>query len=599
MRILFYSLSSSYLFQTRAAKIHARFYQTGVLPMIDELRTAAENDLSQFATLLRNSRRADEGISWNDLVDEVAQLCTQADSVWLLPLRNCDEGEFRWPVEGFYAELLPLLAFDAEVIIELVAEIVSFRGSGKTWAFLAGFEKWCSADNERLDRVVEMIREDRVPKALLAPALRSMMANAGPEHFDEVLMMFREEADEDASIAAGVLCNVKNLEDDQAGQILDAAIDRLPVIDPKHAPRVFEDALALAMRGDTGTETELIEIASAISPTIFAEAAARCVFLAGSCPSPETVETVYGLIEKSAPLTSSTIEMIDSGIARWIADDQGFVPFSDALLHFVKEANLTFSQLDSTAHAILRLDAARLDVVIGGLLASDTYEGAQAANDLALASLSRQLEPEIDFSRYSLSDEAALRIGRRVAGIFAISPVTATASLLALLRTGPKGAADEIVQLMFDPVLLSYWEEPKKYLARRREHETPDLSARIDGLIASIKEYEANIKAVPPIDELFPSEKRRFLRSLKRHAENKEINERAQKGSVLASLVSTRIILNGDAAVFSVNDGEGGEHRSEQEMRSIEHLQALPRLDAIDPFGYWYSRRLLLSGLKP
>ena len=122
------------------------------------------------------------------------------------------------------------------------------------------------------------------------------------------------------------------------------------------------------------------------------------------------------------------------------------------------------------------------------------------------------------------------------------------------------------------------------------------LAQTIRALVGALDGYIKGIKDAGFINEMYPSERMRFLRALKKDADSRKISRQAQEQSLLANLFPSRLILNGDSTIFRVFNGEGEGQRAEQEMQSVAHSHALPRLDAIDPFGYWYRRRRLING---
>lgn len=352
-------------------------------------------------------------------------------------------------------------------------------------------------------------------------------------------------------------------------------------------PKLFEAALGLSIRTAPDAVAPILKLADPASLAPYLRACARQLVIADKAPDASVVGQIGTAVLRAQDLEPKTLNFIDDAIRRWLTMDSSHAAFADLLVRLILETDATFDTLDSSAGALLQLDAYRRDTILGRLLANGTFEGAHAAYQIALKTFGEPLQPMIDFAPHALNTQTAQRIARRVAGLFAIVPVAATSILLSLLRSGPPEAADEVANLIMDPVLISYWEDAGDYLRKRLELETGDMSARIEALIAALEGYVEAIRAVGYIDEMFPPERQRFLRALKKDAESRAITRKANEGSIFANLFLTRVVLSGDSTIYRVTTGDGESTRAEQPMQAIEHSHALPRLDAIDPFGYW------------
>ena len=150
---------------------------------------------------------------------------------------------------------------------------------------------------------------------------------------------------------------------------------------------------------------------------------------------------------------------------------------------------------------------------------------------------------------------------------------------------------------LWDPLLISYWTGPRKYL----EAVLPDLpqpaSEAVASVIAKLDRYSENVGKARDIPELHPSQHHRHIAAIKRHEEHLAIEKAAREGSIFAAIGSTSIIMFGDSAVFDVITEPGKSIRQESRMGVHEYSHELPRLDIIDPFGTWYQRaRMVRDG---
>lgn len=547
---------------------------------------------------IREARHALGEADWAKLAGRISNDIDGPEHALLLPLVTVREGPFDWILESFYAEVLANLELETGSMLQLMREALGTRPADDRWTILRGFESWAGKAADRPGACIDALVADAAPPELLAPALRAGLT-VQRKHFRERGLAFIESGPEPIAIAAAeVLAGQKPIGKGAAKQILKAIRLRCESMGGEARTKLFEAALGLAFRTAPHTVASILTLVDPGQPEPFLRACARQLVVADSAPEAALVETIAGVLLQVERLDAATMKFLDDAIRRWIGIDSSHAAFAHLLVGLILETEATFDTLDASAGAVLQIAAERRDAILARLLASDSFEGAQAVYQIALKTFGKPLEPVLNFAPHVLEPEPAIRIARRVAGLFAITPVTATSILLSLLRSGPAEAADEVVGLIMDPVLISYWEDAGDYLRKRREHEVGDMAARIDALIAALESYVEAIRAVGYIEELFPPERQRFLRALKKDANSREVSRKANEGSLLAGLFETRMVLNGDSAIYRVFTGDGESHRAEQPMQAIEHSQALPRLDAIDPFGYWYRRRLLMNGLS-
>lgn len=558
------------------------------------IAAAEQADLPRW---IREARHTLGEAEWAKLADKISKDIDGPGHALLLPLVTAREGPFDWVLESFYAEVLAKLDLETSAMLQLMREALGTRPADDHWTILRGFESWAGNPADRPDASIDALVTGTAPSELLAPALRAGLAVRRKHFRDRGLALIDTGPEPFAIAAAEVIAGQKPIGKGAAKMILKAIRQRCKTIGGAARTRLFEAALGLALRTAPDAVAGILGLVDPAQPEPFHRACARQLVVADSAPEATVIAMIGDVLLQAERLDTPTMKFLDDAIRRWIRVESSHAAFADLLVGLIFGTEATFDTLDASAGAVLQLEVPRRDAILARLLAGDTFEGAQAVYQIALKTFGKPLEPVLDFAPHALEPERAIRIARRVAGLFAITPVAATSILLSLLRSGPAEAADEVTGLIMDPVLISYWEDAGDFLRKRREHEIGDMAVRIDTLIAALDGYVEAIRAVGYVEELFPPERQRFLRALKKDADSRAVSRKANEGSLLASLMETRVVLNGDSAIYRVFTGDGESHRAEQPMQAIEHSQALPRLDAIDPFGYWYRRRLLMNGL--
>ena len=561
----------------------------------NQIAAAEHVDLTQCIREARNELGETE---WTGLVGIISVGIDNTRHSLLQPLVSVRVGPFDWILESFYAEVLARLDIGTVAMLQLISDALKARPAEDRWTILRGFEVWAGNRGDRPGPCLDAIVAGSAPTDLVAPALRAGLLLQRKAYREHGLAFIASGSEPIAIAAAEVLAGQNPIGKGAVRQTLSAIRKRCAILQGEPRPRLFEAALGLAIRTTPNAVAPILKLAEPASPAPYLSACARQLVIADKAPDASVVGLISEALLQAHGLEPQTLSYLDDAIRRWLTVDSSHAAFADLLVRMILETGATFDTLDSSAGALLQVDSERRDAILGRLLASDTFEGAHAAYQVALKAFGEPLEPKIDFVPHVLDTETTQRIARRVAGLFAIVPVAATSILLSLLRTGPVEAADEVSSLIMDPVLISYWEDAGDYLRKRLELETGDMSALIEALIARLEGYVEAIRAVGFIEEMFPPERQRFLRALKKDAESRTITRKANEESLIASLFQTRLVLNGDSAIYRVTIGDGESTRAEQPMQAIEHSHALPRLDAIDPFGYWYRRRLLMNGLS-
>lgn len=120
----------------------------------------------------------------------------------------------------------------------------------------------------------------------------------------------------------------------------------------------------------------------------------------------------------------------------------------------------------------------------------------------------------------------------------------------------------------------------------KSDSESEDIKAICDRVIASIDSYFDDLKALPQIKEVRPSQDLR-AKILKQQSKTMAVHQKAAEESSIVRLISTVVPLKAGRASFSFRDGGVGEP---SHLHSFEHSITLPRRHVLDTVGYELSR---------
>lgn len=565
---------------------------------LHQLKTASATAHGSLEAILRDARRMLPDGEFDKLARSFAERISEPTSPLLTPLTRWTEEEFEYSVDTFFGNVLAELSFEPGEMVALVTATIDARPNAEQWTILGALERWCAARPGRAKSCTELVIADSRPASLLSPLLRAGMVQDPEWHFTTALDLLATGDPDCASQAGLVLTGDTQLQTEKVDLVLDAAMARLADLDGENHARLFDGAIGLVLRARPDRVSALLELVKVDEAGACRRFAARHLAIGKTYPDGQAAGAILEFLMAADPIEPMVVDTLDNALHKWLPAEEPPGPFSDALLKLVVNKGVGLDRLDSCTHAILEGDPARRDQFFGRLMVEGGANGVAALARLAHRQLDHELEPDIDFASFLLDAEDALVLMRRVVGLVTLAPRTAIAILLSMLRTGPARAGEEGAQLIFDPILLSFWEDGRAFLEQRLEKEGQGLKEIINGLIGALDGYTTTIRETGFINELFPPESNRFLAALKRAADSREISRQASEASIFASIIPTSLILNGDSTVFRVFDGDGESKRSEQPMQSVGYSHPLPQLDAIDPFGFWYRRRLLINGMN-
>jgi hypothetical protein len=254
----------------------------------------------------------------------------------------------------------------------------------------------------------------------------------------------------------------------------------------------------------------------------------------------------------------------------------------------------TMNKFGSTASALLTGDPIVRAETVAHWLLSEKLGLFLAVSDLCSGFGEDATRFELDFT--AATQVEAERMARRCCALLMVYPETIASILASLLRTGPAAAFPVIERLLFDPLLINYWQGPRAYLETAATSAAAPMADVLTLVFERHDAYKAGIEAVRDLPELRPSQHHRFLVATKKHDEQREIAKAAQKQSIFADIFPTSLLLYGDSAIFDYHVEPGKSVRQESPMQTHEFSHELPRVEVIDPFGSWYQREHLLRG---
>jgi hypothetical protein len=557
---------------------------------------AAARDGS-FESLCRKAGLELDEPDWERFVQTAAELQRRGE-IDLIRLAGAGQGPVDYYAERLYQAAFSELDVPARVLLGAASALATRTDDGTVPYFMFdAFANYAAKDPERVEAALIAIGTGAAPESMLIATLQAGLRAKRDAYLPLVATMMVSGADKEVSAAGFVLGTVEAANEEEGtiiGDALSAAITSGRALSRVAA---FKAGLVIGTR-DTSSEGVANSVIDGIGTDITAEmrtAAANALFLARKIPSEALVARICDVLRATEKGETSTVAAIDYAIAQHLTGPTA-APRLDLLQDLLKRGVAKMKGLQGTTHYILQNKGNLLATMMVNWIADGSDQLIGAVHDVLFTPATDRPLLNLDFTGSSLTAEQTLASARKIVSRLILFPVTAASIVLSLMRSGHADAADGLEELLYDPLLISYWDPAREYLTNASPKQPPQIQDRIARLLKTLDNHIEAIKDVGFIDELRPSERQRFLQQVMRLEEHAKIQKSATKNSIFADLIPTSVMLYGDSVVSEVHLGDGQTQRREFRLGVVEHSMELASLDAIDPVGFWYQRLVLSMG---
>ncbi|MGH6613668.1 hypothetical protein [Sphingomonas sp.] len=545
---------------------------------------------------LKAAQRALGEDQWASLVTQALEAHQAGEIDLLAALAAMREGRLSYGTQQFLEHVLPALTIELKAMIELIASF-SARApdDGIAHYLLNGFVKWCEADAARPLAALTAVRAGEAPAELLRGIFFSGLRVDYAHFLPAIVEMLASGTPEEQQVSAGVLGRFDPFTQDGLEQVVTSLETALSGAIGDRIAEPLRALLAIAMRAPDNTAIgmrALENVARKSDAHVRQAVATEMMFDIAKAPD-ALAAAALALLHGTEQGEMAAINAIDHILSHDLAGrlEEEKRTLLDTLL---ARRTATMTLLASTARTLLTGNPTTYSATIVRWLTSDNSVHVLAVRDLCTGF--GEDAPRFDLDFTGLPHVLAERIAKRCCALLMVFPETIASILASLMRTGPTDAVPLIEQLLFDPLLITYWSGPRVYLESVLPGAPAPMAEAIVRAIEHLDRYIAAVEAVRDLPELRPSQHRRFLVETKRREGSLAINKAAQRQSIFAEIFPTSILLYGDAAIFDIHVEPGKVVRNETPMQSHEFSHELPRLDVIDPFGFWFQREQLLRG---
>jgi hypothetical protein len=403
----------------------------------------------------------------------------------------------------------------------------------------------------------------------------------------EQALMFAQADEREAKLAAISALGAMEL-GERYDEVLDTLLQGASSEDEDTALRSLEAGYRAAtlrkVPATAGFDEQLERVLLTRSPFAI-HMAANLLWLHRESLTEKAIDLCLDAVANVSPENTGTIESIDHATYQLVGAGrtEHVVRLLSKLIDRSK-GRITLDAFQSTYHALKHAGSDVLgSAVVYWLLKGGTYTRKCVASEVCSVGND---DPPFSIPTSSLPPDPSdqLFLCRKAVGWFFIDPLAAAAIPLAVLRDGSSDIANDVLNLIYHPLLMSYGGKLKDYLERYVADDEAN-GAGLAELLARKTALQDAMEGIERLVELHPSETQREAERVQWYEQMERGMERGRRKSILEDLFTKQYILYGRSSLTPIHTGEGTTHLTEIEMKSFSISSELPLLNIVDPVG--------------
>lgn len=492
------------------------------------------------------------------------------------------EGSRFFLVQDVLCDLIPLLNVDQDVLLAFITRLLDKSGNDlAAGAPSTAFGEWTKKDTARPFKIYEAARTG--DSLALRQLFSVLLVNAD---VDEGLL-FAQAHDREAKLAAISALGAMEL-GERHSEVFDTLFQGASSDDEGTALRSLDAAYRAAAKrkvyASARFDDQLERVLQTRSPHAI-HLAADLLWRYREGLTENAIELCLSTVVDVDPGNTGTISQIDHALYKLVRDGRAerAVRLLGELIERSK-GRITLDVFQSTYHALTDAGADVVgSAVVYWLLNGGRYIRTCLANEVCR--VGNDAPPfSIPTTALPAAPSDQLFLCRKAVGWLFIDPLAAVDIPLAVLRDGSPDIASDVLNLIYDPLLLSYGGKLKEYLERYVADGGVNGSG-ITELLEQKATFKDALEGIERLVELHPSE-------MQREAERVQWNEQMERGmeqgrrkSIFEDLFSKQYILYGRSSLTPLHTGQGTAGFTEIEMKSFSISSELPLLNIVDPVG--------------
>lgn len=302
-------------------------------------------------------------------------------------------------------------------------------------------------------------------------------------------------------------------------------------------------------------------------------------------------EGVLGLLVKQlanvSPEHKGIIDNVDHILVNLV--EKGASPLALKLLESTLNVGVKFPQLDYFSRELLSKHRELLNHIVTKWFLSGDSTLCHGVLDLLHDVTGKDVELEAEVAL--LGDEVKqVFVSHKAVGWLFTRPIAVASFILSIYETASKTTRKELEQVLYDPLLLSYPGELKRFF---QSYIDKSFQASLcERLLGKLHAYHSDIEKVSGLKELMAPRENINVYWKESNKSMQAAYEDASRGSIIDLIATKQTLLYGNSSIYYVHRGDGEQVRQEMQMQSFSHSTEMPRLNVLDPESLDYVLRV-------
>lgn len=507
-----------------------------------------------------------------------------------------------YTVVEVFAGVLELIDAPVADVMFRVNQLDGAGGAG--FHLLSSFEKYCLSDPARLEEAFRLAK-DLYPETNL---LHVVLVAGSKVEFDlfqsRVIDLIASDESRLRALAMQALSRF-HYDGDVKRAVATLQVVRNGI--QHHDESFFSAALTTVFSLaaiDQVVEDECRELVSQIlkAPNDFVIRTAAKLLMMERSSTPESIVSVLLIKFRDVnPSDNEAINFISLGLGHLLT--VGKVEDVLGLIEFLLSKHSVDLSMSNFEHLIWVLDKPENTIlrqrIITRWLLSGKNKLCSSAVQLTSWNQGSNIVLSADMSLlHEIPPHAALLLAMRACGWMFAYPVSAASLMISILDLASDVERNEVEEILFNPLLISYGGSVKKYLESVRVDISLEAKNMIDRLLGRLDSYHCGLQSVSDVKELETPLAQRQAYQRQFNRKMAESFRSAEKDSLMTALMGKpSVILYGNSSIHYVYHGPNGERtRQESPMHSVSTSVEFPSLDNIDSQGLEYMLRAFKVG---
>lgn len=269
--------------------------------------------------------------------------------------------------------------------------------------------------------------------------------------------------------------------------------------------------------------------------------------------------------------------------------EKGSSSFAVELLESILNAGVEITDLGYFTNELLSKRQELLNHIITKWFLSGKLSLCNSISKLLHDVIDKDIELKAEMTQLN-NEVKQVFVAHKAIGWLFTRPISVASFILSIYETASPTTHETLEQALYDPMLLSYPGELKRFL---QSCINKDFQVHLcERLLNSLDGYHTDIKKVFELKELMaPSENVRAYWK-KSNKDMQAAYEEASKGSFIREIATTQKLLYGNSSIYYVHKGNGERLRQEMQMQSFSHSTEMPTLNVLDPESLDYILRI-------